>query len=68
MLAQSNILTVPGAADALTARLSAQAGFGAVYATGAGNANAQFGLPDIGLLISKRSRFKAEGSSEALLP
>jgi len=50
LLAQSNILTVPGAADALTARLSAQAGFGAVYATGAGIANAQFGLPDIGLL------------------
>jgi len=50
LLTQPNILTVPGAADALTARLSAQAGFSAVYATGAGIANAQFGLPDIGLL------------------
>ncbi len=50
LLAQPDILIVPGAVDALTARLIQDAGFGAVYATGAGIANAQFGLPDIGLL------------------
>ncbi|CAG0947867.1 2,3-dimethylmalate lyase [Anaerolineae bacterium] len=50
MLKQSHILIVPGAADALTARLIQEAGFDAVYATGAGIANAQFALPDIGLL------------------
>jgi methylisocitrate lyase len=43
-------LIAPGAADALTARLIQEAGFPAVYATGAGIANAQFALPDIGLL------------------
>ncbi len=49
-LAQPNILIAPGAADALTARLIQESGFDAVYATGAGIANAQFALPDIGLL------------------
>lgn len=43
-------LVLPGASDALGARLIEQAGFDAVYATGAGIANAQFGLPDIGLV------------------
>jgi methylisocitrate lyase len=51
-LAQSTILIAPGASDALTARLIQEAGFDAVYATGAGIANAQFALPDIGLLSS----------------
>ncbi len=50
ILTQTKILVVPGAADALTARLIQEAGFDAVYATGAGIANAQFALPDIGLL------------------
>lgn len=50
LLAQPNILIIPGAADALTARLVQEAGFGAVYATGAGIANTQFALPDIGLI------------------
>jgi 2-methylisocitrate lyase-like PEP mutase family enzyme len=52
LLAQPNILLAPGASDALTARLIQEAGFNAVYATGAGIANAQFALPDIGLLSS----------------
>ncbi|MBI5301912.1 MAG: isocitrate lyase/PEP mutase family protein [Chloroflexi bacterium] len=50
LLAEPSILIAPGAADALTARLIEEAGFRAVYATGAGIANAQFALPDIGLL------------------
>lgn len=45
-------LVVPGAFDALTARLIEEAGFGAVYVTGAGYANASFALPDIGLVSS----------------
>ncbi len=49
-LAEPGILVAPGAADALTARLVQNAGFEAVYITGAGIANAQFGLPDLGLL------------------
>jgi 2-methylisocitrate lyase-like PEP mutase family enzyme len=39
-----------GVVDALTARIAVEAGFEAVYATGAGIANAQLGVPDIGLL------------------
>ena len=42
-------LVLPGVADALTARIAARAGFEAVYATGAGIANAQLGRPDVGL-------------------
>jgi 2,3-dimethylmalate lyase len=43
-------LIVPGVTDALGARLAERAGFAAAYATGAGIANAQFGLADIGLV------------------
>ena len=43
-------LVLPGATDALGARLVEEAGFAAVYATGAGLANAGYGLPDIGLI------------------
>jgi 2-methylisocitrate lyase-like PEP mutase family enzyme len=48
-LARPEILVLPGVADALTARLAARAGFDAVYATGAGIANALLGVPDVGL-------------------
>lgn len=50
LLASDEILVLPGAADAMTARLIEQVGFESVYATGAGFANASFGLPDIGLV------------------
>jgi 2-methylisocitrate lyase-like PEP mutase family enzyme len=50
LLSQSGILVVPGAADALSARIVEDVGFGAVYVSGAGIANVQFALPDIGLL------------------
>lgn len=43
-------LVLPGVTDALGARLVEQVGFAAVYATGAGLANAGFGLPDVGLV------------------
>lgn len=43
-------LLVPGAANALAARLAAAAGFSAVYLTGAGVANSWLGVPDIGLV------------------
>jgi 2-methylisocitrate lyase-like PEP mutase family enzyme len=42
-------LVVPGCADALTALVAVEAGFQAVYATGAGISNAMLGLPDLGL-------------------
>ncbi len=43
-------LVLPGVTDALGARLVERAGFQAAYLTGAGLANAQYGLPDIGLI------------------
>ncbi|HVW42165.1 MAG TPA: isocitrate lyase/phosphoenolpyruvate mutase family protein [Amycolatopsis sp.] len=49
-IASGKLLVVPGAANALTARLIAEVGFGAVYVTGAGIANTFLGTPDIGLV------------------
>ncbi len=43
-------LLVPGAYDALSARLVEQAGFDAVYMTGFGATASRLGLPDVGLL------------------
>jgi 2,3-dimethylmalate lyase len=48
-LTKPEILVVPGGVDALNARLIEQAGFEAVYATGAGISNSMLGLPDLGL-------------------
>jgi 2-methylisocitrate lyase-like PEP mutase family enzyme len=48
-LAAPGLLVVPGAYDALAARLIEEAGFPAVYATGAGIANAYLGWADVGL-------------------
>jgi len=43
-------LVVPGASNALVARLIEEAGYPATYVTGAGIANTYLGMPDIGLL------------------
>jgi 2-methylisocitrate lyase-like PEP mutase family enzyme len=43
-------LVLPGAPNALTARLVEDAGFEAVYVSGAGVTNTQLGMPDLGLL------------------
>lgn len=49
LVARRQALTVPGAANALFARVIEDRGFEAVYATGAGIANMRLGAPDIGL-------------------
>ena len=49
-LSQRRALLVPGAANALTARIIEDLGFEAIYLTGAGLANTSFGVPDIGLV------------------
>src|SRR6202142_1366662 len=49
LLRQDGILTAPGAYDCITARMIEQAGFSAVYMTGAGTA-AALGYPDYGLV------------------
>jgi methylisocitrate lyase len=42
-------LQIPGTINAYCARLAEQAGFEALYLSGAGVANASFGLPDLGV-------------------
>jgi 2-methylisocitrate lyase-like PEP mutase family enzyme len=49
LLAAPDMLVAPGAYDGITAKLIEQAGFSALYMTGAGT-SASFGLPDYGLL------------------
>src|SRR5438309_2364652 len=50
LLAGPDLIVAPGAYDALSARLIAQAGFLAVYMTGFGTAASILGQPDVGLL------------------
>ncbi len=49
-LQQRDALLVPGAADALAARIIEDLGFEAVYVTGAGVTNSFLGVPDLGLI------------------
>lgn len=49
-LARGHILACPGASDALTARLIAEAGFEAIYMTGLGATASRLGTPDLGLM------------------
>ncbi|MBP2656184.1 MAG: phosphonomutase-like enzyme [Firmicutes bacterium] len=50
LLKQKEILIAPGAHDALSAKIVAQAGFDAVYFTGYGQAASHLGGPDVGLM------------------
>jgi 2-methylisocitrate lyase-like PEP mutase family enzyme len=47
---QRKAVLLPGAANALTARVIEDIGFQAVYVTGAGVTNTSLGMPDIGLI------------------
>lgn len=49
LLQAPNAFILPGAYDAMTARLIEETGFPAIYATGAGISNAQLGWADVGL-------------------
>ena len=49
-------VVLPGAYDALSARLIEAAGFDAVYVTGAGFSNSGLGVPDIGLVTATELR------------
>ncbi|TMV08341.1 isocitrate lyase/PEP mutase family protein [Arenibacterium halophilum] len=51
-VAKRNAALLPGAANALTARIIEDLGFGAVYLTGAGLTNTTLGLPDLGLVTA----------------
>lgn len=59
LLSRDGIVVVPGAADALVARIIEKAGFPAVYMTGAGTSYTTLGRPDIGLLTMSEMVGKA---------
>lgn len=52
LAAARNATLLPGAANALTARIIEDIGFGAAYLTGAGLTNTTLGLPDLGLVTA----------------
>src|ERR1700736_6957779 len=70
LLAGPDMIVAPGAYDALSARLIAQAGFTAVYMTGFGTAASVLGQPDVGLLTMSEmvSRASALASVVGDLP
>ncbi|ETI68816.1 isocitrate lyase/PEP mutase family protein [Neobacillus vireti] len=53
LIRESGSFILPGAYDAMTARLIEEIGFNAIYATGAGISNAQLGWADVGLTSLK---------------
>lgn len=48
-MAEENPLQIPGTINAFSALLAERAGFRAAYLSGAGVANASFGMPDLGM-------------------
>ncbi len=67
LLQQPGAIVVPGAYDALSARIAVRAGARAVYMSGFGVAGASFGVPDIGIVgaaeMSERVRVIASAIS-----
>ena len=55
LLVKPGILVLPGAYDALSARLAALAGFEVVFTSGFGLAASALGLPDLGLMTMTES-------------
>lgn len=66
LLQRPRILVVPGAYDALTARVVDRVGFEAVYMTGAGISNAMVGVPDINLVTMTEMVTAARYIAEAV--
>lgn len=62
-------LLVPGAANALAARIVQDLGYEAIYLTGAGLANTQLGVPDLGLVsVTELSETAARITDICTLP
>jgi 2-methylisocitrate lyase-like PEP mutase family enzyme len=66
LLARRAAVTVPGAANALFARVIEDLGFEAVYVTGAGVANMLLGAPDVGLTTMTEVRDTVAAIAEAV--
>jgi 2-methylisocitrate lyase-like PEP mutase family enzyme len=71
LIAGSEVVSAPGAYDALTARLVEQAGFPAVYMTGFGATVARLGLPDLGFMtqteMAAHARTMVRGTSVPII-
>jgi 2-methylisocitrate lyase-like PEP mutase family enzyme len=65
---KSGSVIVPGAFDALSARLAVRAGAKAVYMTGFGVAGASFGVPDIGLVSAAEMTERVRALAAATAP
>lgn len=65
LLSQPGLIIAPGAYDALSAKLAAQAGASAVYMTGFGLAGSHLGLPDIGLMSASEMVDRVRAMSAA---
>jgi len=68
ILSSGRTIAVPGAYDALSARLAAQAGFEAVYMTGFGVSGSTLGMPDVGLLTATEMAERAGALANAAAP
>src|SRR5436305_7170502 len=66
LLAGPDLIVAPGAYDALSARLIAQAGFPAVYMTGFGTAASVLGQPDVDLLTMSEMVSRAAAISAVI--
>ncbi len=65
---EKGVLVAPGAYDALSARIAAQAGAEAVYMTGFGVAGSLLGVPDIGLVTATEMTDRVRALSAAASP
>lgn len=66
LLAEDGILVLPGAYDALSARIAVRAGARAVYMTGFGVVGSAFGVPDIGLIGPDEMAARVRAISSAI--
>lgn len=66
LVGRRQALTVPGAANAMFARVIEDLGFEAVYVTGAGVANMSLGVPDVGLTTVTELAATASAISDAV--
>jgi 2-methylisocitrate lyase-like PEP mutase family enzyme len=66
LMARRAAVTVPGAANALFARVIEELGFEVVYVTGAGIANMSLGAPDVGLTTMTEVRDTVAAIADAV--
>ena len=68
LLATGELLILPGAFDALSARIAVKAGARVVYMTGFGVVGASFGVPDIGLIGPDQMSERVRAIAGAIAP